>query len=463
MSIQKKILSYPSTFIMMNLAEKMEAKTPFLLTIMVCLMSLRHTDGHGRLLDPPSRSSMWRMGFRTPKNYNDNELFCGGLTRQRRNGMRCGICGDPYDARAPRANEMGGRYYSGIISHRYNSGEVIKATVELTANHNGFFEFHICNVNGNASLETEECLQKNPLEVIGEGRAGRGNPYRYYVPRPSTGKYEAALKLPKHFVCDHCVFQWTYTAGNNWGTCEDGRQAVGCGPQETFRGCADIAIVGEAVVQQPPLHTASSKPIAAPPLHAASSKPIAAPPRHSLPVPPLRDPWAHWQSVNAWPQSVNPGYPVESNRTTWFYHQWPATAYVPATTTMKVPSEPYDLKTPFSHRYSTSDTRRYTATAAPSYTANKHEGILNHSDYAGDLKKPPRATNHQRIIRKFETPSSKPALPDESLKKLHGYEGYATSSRPPPVSSYIHRTLPPVVLIENVQNEVLTDTFDANE
>lgn len=31
-------------------------------------------------------------------------------------------------------------------------------------------------------------------------------------------------------------------AGNNWGMCEDGKGAVGCGPQEEFRACADIAI-----------------------------------------------------------------------------------------------------------------------------------------------------------------------------------------------------------------------------
>lgn len=121
------------------------------------------------------------------------------LQRQQRNGMKCGICGDPFDVRAPRANEMGGRYYTGIISQRYQTEQVrstcgrmgsfyvmliaciqrytepsiqefrwlqvIRATVELTANHNGYFEFHVCRVNGNASLETEECLQRTPLEV----------------------------------------------------------------------------------------------------------------------------------------------------------------------------------------------------------------------------------------------------------------------------------------------------------
>lgn len=30
--------------------------------------------------------------------------------------------------------------------------------------------------------------------------------------------------------------------GNNWGQCPDGSGALGCGPQESFRGCSDITI-----------------------------------------------------------------------------------------------------------------------------------------------------------------------------------------------------------------------------
>lgn len=35
---------------------------------------------------------------------------------------------------------------------------------------------------------------------------------------------------------------WRYRAATNWGLCEDGRGVVGCGPQEEFRACSDIAI-----------------------------------------------------------------------------------------------------------------------------------------------------------------------------------------------------------------------------
>ena len=38
------------------------------------------------------------------------------------------------------------------------------------------------------------------------------------------------------------TFQWTYYTGNTWGKCEDGTEEMGCGPQETFRNCADITI-----------------------------------------------------------------------------------------------------------------------------------------------------------------------------------------------------------------------------
>lgn len=49
----------------------------FLHWIFVCL-HIEGIFGHGKLWEPPSRSSMWRRGFHTPMNANDNELNCGG-------------------------------------------------------------------------------------------------------------------------------------------------------------------------------------------------------------------------------------------------------------------------------------------------------------------------------------------------------------------------------------------------
>ena len=47
-------------------------------TILASLLAVG--EPHGYMIDPPQRSSMWRVypGF-TP-NYNDMELFCGGVS-----------------------------------------------------------------------------------------------------------------------------------------------------------------------------------------------------------------------------------------------------------------------------------------------------------------------------------------------------------------------------------------------
>lgn len=49
--------------------------------------------------------------------------------------------------------------------------------------------------------------------------------------------------MPRDLTCTQCILQWKYIAGNNWGVCENGTGAVGCGPQEEFRACADVEIV----------------------------------------------------------------------------------------------------------------------------------------------------------------------------------------------------------------------------
>jgi len=78
------------------------------LTLIVNLLVVKKVSAHGRLIEPPSRASMWRYGFDTPHDYNDHECYCGGFTRQwQRNKGKCGICGDPWD--------------SSIVSERKNS------------------------------------------------------------------------------------------------------------------------------------------------------------------------------------------------------------------------------------------------------------------------------------------------------------------------------------------------------
>jgi hypothetical protein len=58
--------------------KKMNAITVVSIALIVSL--LKTADGHGMMLDPPNRSSMWHYGFNVPPNYNDNGLNCGGFS-----------------------------------------------------------------------------------------------------------------------------------------------------------------------------------------------------------------------------------------------------------------------------------------------------------------------------------------------------------------------------------------------
>ena len=131
----------------------------------------------------------------------------------------------------------------------------MRMTVQLTSNHLGYFEFRLCPKQSADQLVTQECLDRHLL-TLADGST------RFYV-TSETGLFFPVAQLPSDVVCDHCVLQWRYTAGindssnsisidlilfcllpgNNWGVCKDGIGGLGCGPQETFVNCADIAII----------------------------------------------------------------------------------------------------------------------------------------------------------------------------------------------------------------------------
>ena len=192
---------------------------------------------HGRFIEPPARTSAWRFGFKTPKNFNDHETNCGGFSRQwSKNGGRCGQCGDPWDHPQPRPGETGGKFGREVIVRSYSPGQTVKVTVDVTANHRGYFQFRLCPHTSPGAPAPESCFNnRNNLLEFTEGGT------KYYI-KPGTGSQSARVKLPGGLSCEHCVLQWTYVAGNNWGVCKDGSGKVGCGPQEEFRACADIQI-----------------------------------------------------------------------------------------------------------------------------------------------------------------------------------------------------------------------------
>ncbi|KAH8417173.1 hypothetical protein KR222_005894 [Zaprionus bogoriensis] len=194
-------------------------------------------DAHGMMLSPAGRSSRWRYDSSAPKNYDDNALYCGGFWKQTQNGGKCGLCGDDYSLSQPRPNELGGSFGQGVIVKSYIGASSADINVLITANHLGYFRFDLCNLDEFGG-ESEECFDKYPLQFPDGSKKLSIN--------STTGSIDATVQLPSGVVCEHCVLRWTYTAGNNWGVCDDGSGAMGCGAQETFVNCADVSILSSA-------------------------------------------------------------------------------------------------------------------------------------------------------------------------------------------------------------------------
>ncbi|KAL5020576.1 hypothetical protein ScPMuIL_003468 [Solemya velum] len=206
----------------------------FILGTIFLLSSIENTESRGRMLEPAQRSSLWRRGYKAPINNDDDGLNCGGMWNQWYvNGGYCGVCGDPWQ-QTPRENEAGGKYSRGIISRRYPSNEnFIKVAVEVTTFLFGYFEFRLCPHNNLQVPVTQDCLDQNLLEIEGHGKS-----YRPEGP----GIVYLQVRIPPGVTCTQCLFQWKWHTGNDWGICSDGTSKMGCGHQEEFYNCADIAI-----------------------------------------------------------------------------------------------------------------------------------------------------------------------------------------------------------------------------
>ncbi|XP_063437560.1 uncharacterized protein LOC134718773 [Mytilus trossulus] len=211
-----------------------------ILNFLHLIFFIKHVESRGTMLEPPQRSSLWRVrpwkkDKTIPKNLEDYGLNCGGFWRLHGiNKGQCGVCGDPHDA-VSRQNESGGKYANGIIVRRYRQHrKFINITLDITSNIGGHFEFRLCPHNNVTKVVTQECLDRNRLTIEGHGLK--------FIPTDER-KYKLALVMPDNITCKQCVLQWKWRGAYNWGRCDDGYQDVGCGNQEEYYNCADIAIL----------------------------------------------------------------------------------------------------------------------------------------------------------------------------------------------------------------------------
>ena len=130
---------------------------------------------------------------------------------------------------------------------------MIDVIIDVVANHRGFFSFRLCPHDAPDVAPSPACFARHPLSFEDGSDKHYLNVDDWTAPRKGK-RVELRLRLPKAVTCWHCVLQWTYVTGNNWGSgpqtaeiytedCVNSSEGkLGCGNQETFRGCADICI-----------------------------------------------------------------------------------------------------------------------------------------------------------------------------------------------------------------------------
>lgn len=156
---------------------------------------------------------------------------------------RAGICGDP---KGNDDHMIGGSFmpYDTVpMVDNYKSGGVIDFTAEIDTNHNGYFDYFLCNLDACGTSDIEKkCFMdghchklmrvKHPdcenTEVNTQYECGPVDPKypgRWYVPcrkGPHVGvhivggsKGTMRYKLPDGVECKHCVIQWYWATANS--------------------------------------------------------------------------------------------------------------------------------------------------------------------------------------------------------------------------------------------------------
>ena len=105
--------------------------------------------------------------------------------------------------------------------------------------------------NNTTTDATQECLDRYLLTILDTN----STKYRD-ITKHGSETMTIRVQLPLDVACQHCVFQWKYTTGNNWGRDPDtNKSGPGLGREnETFMGCSDITIIAnKPITTRPPI------------------------------------------------------------------------------------------------------------------------------------------------------------------------------------------------------------------
>ncbi len=230
-----------------------------------------------------------------------------------------GVCGDSKFDTAPRPHEAGGKwgYPKSPIVTQYRKGETVEFIVDITTNHNGWFEFIICDADKCGGDINEKCFKDGHCQLLMREKTPECEseqskecapvdekyPGRWYIPcrkgdhvgEHFMGGPFMRYKLPAGFQSNHAVIQFYWVTANScnppgfidyfkrypmkiWGQCPGDGGAFGgrnpglsdCGgatfPEE-FWGCADVSVgaTGPPLINAPQLPPEPATNAATPP------------------------------------------------------------------------------------------------------------------------------------------------------------------------------------------------------
>lgn len=212
-----------------------------------------------------------------------------------------GMCGDPISDTAPRDHEAGGKwgYPKSPITANYKTGQIVEFVVDVTTNHNGWFDFFICDATKCGGDISEKCFKDGHCHTLMREKTpacesekskecapvDEKYPGRWYIPcrrgdhvgEHFMGGPFMRYKLPPGFKSEHAVIQFYWVTANScnppgfidyfkrypmkvWGKCPgDGGSLGGRNPTlgecggpsfpEEFWGCADVSVGGTGKVK----------------------------------------------------------------------------------------------------------------------------------------------------------------------------------------------------------------------
>lgn len=158
---------------------------------------------------------------------------------------RAGLCGD---AKGSYDHMIGGDFFPSTYKNvpfmaNWKTGGVVDMSAEIDTNHNGYFEFFLCDLDSCGSSDiSARCFRRGNCHRLRRvphpdcqdrtrnthyecGPIDTKYPSRWYLPCRNTGHVGTHIvggpagtmryRLPPGVVCKHCVLQWYWATSNS--------------------------------------------------------------------------------------------------------------------------------------------------------------------------------------------------------------------------------------------------------